>query len=766
MRKTCSPFSHGFFLGALVGQPAWHVEALSEAERSFYKDIQFLGGGKQREDNKACSCDWLDNVSPALLTAFQELKHKHRGRRGLFEAEKPGEVRALRRDLLQRCGSDKELSKFKNCAPAEVVQHVLCMEHGLALQHRSRCRGPASRCVLPATHRSATRGRRMALRAGRMMLPRLALAEPCLRSVVWPLEPVRLRSRWAAVRRAQGDARRLSALRPPDAVASRAPILRGGRTWKTEALWRCIPLRHHCWRWVGAEVDAISMSCVACCSNVEGPLGKFECFDKQHTFHACCGAEPQKHVPTVLRLPHNISSMKVARATARLLVPPDPFLGRQVPLGSEWSPAFLQEVKKEIRTGCTRKDEDATLAPKAIDNRLTAWLRGRTDGQAIIPELDAYIALNAVVSKDEWHARQPSARDATADGVQLMYAHGAGCTSLHECAEYGLVGGERRGRSLKTVHVPCSQDTSQRHYALPIAVQFMLWTPAIPKDAVRHRGIALLLGQPPGNVGHAVNDVNFLATFCMNLRNGQYDSIFGKIPGPRQVWIVPTYFRIWQCGTGNWWSPHCNSFPERAKLDAMAPMSRLLHEAALLLAPRNITIKWFDAAGSFKNPIWFDAVVQQWRDASGDARVWNAWRGALHRKCELPVALRASERQRNRKLIVLQRKRYNRGWFDLQDWLAHLMHFSWRQNFAVELVTQGDLRPCQQIAVYRDAVMVVAIASAELHLASVFLPEKAVMVEIDLAEGSKPPFRVFDFMRGPGMQVDGPVQRRAQGAAS
>merc|ERR1712146_327229 len=98
--------------------------------------------------------------------------------------------------------------------------------------------------------------------------------------------------------------------------------------------------------------------------------------------------------------------------------------------------------------------------------------------------------------------------------------------------------------------------------------------------------------------------------------------------------------------------------------------------------------------------------------------------GAL-RICGYPTE---NEFPRRRRLVLLRRTRWIRSWGDPGNLLLHLLAWSYHVKWEVDVVTLGELKPCEQILSLHNAMIVVTVWGTEQYLASAFLPEGAALI--------------------------------------
>eukprot|EP00435_Cladocopium_sp_Y103_P000370 s3897_g1.t1 len=236
---------------------------------------------------------------------------------------------------------------------------------------------------------------------------------------------------------------------------------------------------------------------------------------------------------------------------------------------------------------------------------------------------------------------------------------------------------------------------------------------------------------------------------------------------------MPSLSRLWCC--------HCQQLVDATSsgdciLDSLSPpispmdpnmkvsnpLAHLVFQIALRFLP-NQNVSWFslfkdEVNGkdpNFACPRRYDAVVQPFRSLVGDASLHNEFRQHAAELCGLqePPAV-----PKKRRLVLLRRTRHMRSWGDVEELLQGLLAWAKRNSWQVEVLTLGDMEPCEQIAALQDASIAITVYSTEHHLASAFLPEKAVLLVLNTKVKAR--LKKLEDLRGPGMQRNASVARR------
>eukprot|EP00929_Paragymnodinium_shiwhaense_P090930 TRINITY_DN51004_c0_g1_i1.p1 TRINITY_DN51004_c0_g1~~TRINITY_DN51004_c0_g1_i1.p1 ORF type:complete len:840 (-),score=114.70 TRINITY_DN51004_c0_g1_i1:646-3165(-) len=543
--------------------------------------------------------------------------------------------------------------------------------------------------------------------------------------------------------------------------------------WHDETFARCSRAPPHCWPPMSGVLSPEG-SCLLCCSVRAGPRGHTECFDDEDprfTFETCCGTHGEKMEEQVG------AWLNLNESTTTAFLASIPQEGGMV---NEWRgpvvPVDWSQVRQEVLQGCGGRDSDmsayAKLGKQAAEIR--EWLR-QGSGQRVWPEAESYIAQGVCTMNDTWLATPPPVPQPS--GAELLYQAGilcpAGC-----CAQKNDTCPLERRSTLKTfASVPCDGtvrncdfhrggDANQVHFVHAIEYGHLPKLPNCESVNESKGGVAILLGQPSGdNIGHFLADMIFLATVLRMARLGAF--------GTRKLWLVPTIWRVWNCNlplAGTQKRPQECSIPSSNTgrppwtLDGLPSF---LWAVVATFFPEGQDVQWiqpFRPDYSWVCPTCFDAVVQQFRAFSGEASIHNEFRRSALQLCNVTEASDFPDKKR---LVLLRRTRLARSWGDMESLLEQLLGWSKRHSWSVDVVTLGELNPCDQVKALHDASITIAVFSTEHYLASAFVPERAAMIVLHTmwhgkgrSEGGSTSRSDFDSIRGPGMERNSSVAQR------
>merc|ERR1712050_653894 len=97
---------------------------------------------------------------------------------------------------------------------------------------------------------------------------------------------------------------------------------------------------------------------------------------------------------------------------------------------------------------------------------------------------------------------------------------------------------------------------------------------------------------------------------------------------------------------------------------------------------------------------------------------------------------------------------------DVGGLLATFLKWTESSGWAVDIVTLGELEPCEQLRAMHDASIAVTVYGTEQYVTSAFLPERAALILLHTTKDSNATAPLFDAMRGPGMKRNASVADR------
>eukprot|EP00928_Gymnodinium_smaydae_P037253 TRINITY_DN25893_c0_g1_i1.p1 TRINITY_DN25893_c0_g1~~TRINITY_DN25893_c0_g1_i1.p1 ORF type:complete len:914 (+),score=150.59 TRINITY_DN25893_c0_g1_i1:87-2828(+) len=578
----------------------------------------------------------------------------------------------------------------------------------------------------------------------------LPLVASCLASSPWPLRAPQLAALLARPRRWR----------------TRWP--RSGRRLAHRTAWlpivrRCVPLqRQGCWPVVASVV---SESCEYCCDD-DAPA---ECWSadsqaaRAEQRSRCCGIRTSATA---------IAATPIADATESTAADSR---GGDVKVEALWSPngdADLMGLRATLHQGCSDPDSSSPHAEPDVNNNsdllieeeiseLAAWLSeaaagfGRA-GQRVFPRNDLLLSHPACVdyagALDEAGPMQgrglewfmPVASNDNGEDAGLL--RGSRRSGLDLAADYGGIcgagvaidGEEGAGSAEAEAVIPrCMADPAgiQRHAMKAYALELL--PPRIDDLAFKKplRKVAILLGELPHNIGHWAR----LAVWLYKLARGPLAQILQAFGNDApEVLLVQTKYAAAGCDP--------NGFFCRAQSVDLAryPYASLLMQPAIeWLERRGITVRWEDlvgAAGSVSaeatEPRCYALAVQPWREWVGDARIYDAFRGAALATCGGPHPAARGEGERRsalpRRVVAAERGSRFRQWHPAtrQELRKGLASWGRSVNMAVQWVRLGALSPCEQLRVVAESSLLIGIAGAETTHA-LFLPRGGALVEVD-----------------------------------
>eukprot|EP00927_Polykrikos_kofoidii_P061617 TRINITY_DN56452_c0_g1_i1.p1 TRINITY_DN56452_c0_g1~~TRINITY_DN56452_c0_g1_i1.p1 ORF type:complete len:823 (+),score=83.54 TRINITY_DN56452_c0_g1_i1:302-2470(+) len=548
-----------------------------------------------------------------------------------------------------------------------------------------------------------------------------------------------------------------------------APHLIGGPTsmgrWHDETFARCSEAPPHCWP---HSAFLLMSSCLYCCSPEAGPRGRTECFDltdKKYTFEVCCGSHLTNLDETVgawVELtPASLNDFVSASSGLRAST-----TGSVVP--AWYGPTTRvnwDEVEHEVKRGCGGEESELTFHSRlqSLSSDVRTWLDMGGDGQRLWPEFDAYIARSVCTMNDTWVAA-PAADEETADGAELLFRAnllcGFGCCAPFNDSFCPL---ERRSRVGDFASLPCigsrhncdfADGTDDSHVFNVHAIESGQLPAVVQCPTAKSGGVAILLGQPSQeNMGHFLSEMLFLAAALRLARFGAFKS--------RTLFVVPTKWRMWWC------PPMEKHKPQECQTSLTSgqrqnhKMADLLYGGALRFIPEGMDLQWvtpWTDEYPFTCPRCFDAVVQQFRAFSGEASLHNEFRRGTLALCGVQEGVR--DFPYRPRVVLLRRTRVSRSWGDVEHLLLQLLSWGDANGWQIDIVTLGELSPCNQILALHDASITIAVFSTEHYLASAFVPESAALILLHASRGYNFSRDDLDSIRGPGMERNASSARR------